>query len=108
VFKWFGHTNLYKYNELGTWLGRVKQEVSMKFSWTILWTISKGLTHKMGEKNVDVRETDSRVVEEDVSGSKSCTMVVDTNEVLTFVSGDAIRQIPSEVTVWKYNLTAIL
>jgi hypothetical protein len=45
----------------------------------------------MGEKNVDVRQTDCRVVEEDVSSSKTCTMVVDTTEVLTFVSGDAIR-----------------
>jgi hypothetical protein len=36
----------------------------MEFSWTTLWTTSNRLTHKMGEKNVDVRETDLRVVEE--------------------------------------------
>jgi hypothetical protein len=40
----------------------------------------------MGEKNVDIRETDLRVVEEDVSGSKSFVLVVDTTNVLTFVT----------------------
>jgi len=35
-------------------------------------------------------------------------MLVDTMEVLTFGSGDAISQLQSEVKVGKNNLTAIL
>ena len=46
-----GHSNMYKYNELCTWLGGAKQEVRMEFSWKIFWTISNRLTNKMGGNN---------------------------------------------------------
>jgi len=57
---------------------------------------------------VDIKERDCRILEEDVCGSLSCTMVVDTIDVLTFSSDDAISQLRGEVKVEKNNWTTLL
>jgi hypothetical protein len=68
--------------------------------------VYKGLGAMNPCDNLHLR--DCRVVEEHVSGSKSCTMAFDTIEVSTFGSGDATSQLRTEVKVGKNNFKAIL